>query len=88
VGRGAGARAAMAEIPVTSKGPYRGSYDGAPYEERDRHRPRHNFSNFVFRTLTALATAAAFIVVLNANEHTTYRGFKVGARWQAFAAYK
>jgi hypothetical protein len=51
----------MAEIPVTSKGPYRGAYDGPPIEERERHRPKHNFSNFVFRTMTALATAAAFI---------------------------
>jgi uncharacterized protein (TIGR01569 family) len=78
----------MAEIPVTSKGPYRGAYDGPPIEERERHRPKHNFSNFVFRTMTALATAAAFIVVLESNEHTTYRGFRVGERWQSFAAYK
>jgi len=38
--------------------------------------------------MTALATAAAFIVVLESNEHTTYRGFRVGERWQSFAAYK
>jgi hypothetical protein len=78
----------MADIPVTSKGSYRGAYDGPPIEEHERHRPKHNFSNFVFRTMTALATAAAFIVVLESNEHTTYRGFRVGERWQSFAAYK
>ncbi len=79
---------AMAEIPVTSKGPYTGPYNGPPYDGRVRHRPKHNFLNFILRTLTALGTAAAIVAMLLSNEHTTYRGVRLSAKWRSFQAFK
>ncbi|CAM6051607.1 unnamed protein product [Sphagnum compactum] len=78
----------MAEIPVTSKGPYTGPYNGPPYDDRVRHRPKHNFLNFILRTLTALGTAAAIVAMLLSTEHTTYRGVRVSAKWRSFQAFK
>ncbi|KAH8937284.1 hypothetical protein BDL97_16G020300 [Sphagnum fallax] len=78
----------MAEIPVTSKGPYTGPYNGPPYDGRVRHRPKHNFLNFILRTLTALGTAAAIVTMLLSNEHTTYRGVRLSSKWRSFQAFK
>ncbi|CAM6014646.1 unnamed protein product [Sphagnum balticum] len=78
----------MSEIPVTSKGPYTGPYNGPPYDGRVRHRPKHNFLNFILRTLTALGTAAAIVTLLLSNEHRTYSGVRLSAKWRSFEALK
>jgi hypothetical protein len=71
-------------IPVTHKGLF--GHDHHEYEHR--HRPVHACSIFVFRTLTAVATAASIILLLKSGETTSYHGQKVSQGWRAFDSFK
>jgi hypothetical protein len=80
-----GSKLAMDGIPVTHKGLFR-SYD--PHEDEHRHRPVHACSIFLFRTLTAVATAAAIILLLKSGETTYYHGLKFSQGWRSFDSFK
>ncbi|KAH9535653.1 hypothetical protein CY35_17G064700 [Sphagnum magellanicum] len=74
----------MDGIPVTCKGPW--GYDH--HEDEHRHRPVHACSIFVFRTLTAVATAASIILLLKSGETTYYHSSKVSEGWRSFDSFK
>lgn len=70
--------------PVYSNGAGAGQYDGEP---RRAHRAHHCL-NFILRVLTALATAAALITMLKANQTVVVGRTTVRARWNDFGAFK
>ncbi|CAM6012657.1 unnamed protein product [Sphagnum balticum] len=75
----------MDGFPVTHKGLF-GRYD--PHEDEHRRRPVHACSIFLFRTLTAVATAVSMILLLKSGETTNYRGAKVSQGWRSFDSFK
>lgn len=83
----------MSAVPVsdpygTKRAPvYSNGAAGAPYDGRRAHRAHHCL-NFILRVLTALATAAALITLLKANQTVTVGGSTVRARWNDFGAFK
>jgi hypothetical protein len=87
----------MDKIPVTHKGPLK-NYDchEDEYRHEDEHRledeHRHRAVNAcsisLFRTLTAVATAASIILLLNSGETTYYRCLKVSEAWRQFDSFR
>jgi type IV secretory pathway component VirB8 len=68
--------------------PRKGYWSYDHHDDERRHRPVHACSIFIFRTLTAVATAASIILLLKSGETTYYHGLKVSQGWRSFDSFK
>lgn len=84
----------MADTNVPVSEPYgKGSaYNnpGAGYDAAPRHRAHRlrHLLNFILRVLTALASAAAIVVIVKSNQTVSLGGRTLRARWKDFAAFR